>query len=150
MPVDTTRKISTPVEVTVAVPVNDTAAVAVDASDSVAVVDNTPKPVPAAPVKTNTRLWKEYTDSLVKVLNTEVMKSKQIKKDTYYVSIDYEIGTDGIVNVLNVLSTPSNALLQSNVKQMLESNPPRLNPFLDSSNQPKKVKRKQNFTITKE
>jgi hypothetical protein len=102
------------------------------------------------PVKTNTRLWKEYTDSLVKTLQDEALKSKQIKKNTYYLMVDYEIETDGQVTITNVTSTPENAFLQAQVKQIMDSTPLHLNPVTDSSNQAKKVKRKQQFTITKE
>ena len=132
----------------------DRAAHATDSVDSVAVIIDTlvtsSEPVKAVPAKTNTKLWKDYIDAMVKTLNAEALKSKQIKKDTYYVSIDYEIGTDGMVTVANVNSTPANAFLQSQVKQYLDTNPLHLNPTLDGANQPKKVKRKQNFGITKE
>jgi len=93
---------------------------------------------------------KEYTDSLVKALNDEALKSKQIKKGTYFLMADYEIETDGQVTFTNVTSTPENAFLQAQVKQIMDSTPLRLNPVTDSSNQPKKVKRKQQFTVTKE
>jgi hypothetical protein len=107
-------------------------------------------PATNVPAKTNTKLWKEYTDSLVKTLNDEVLKAKQIKKNTYYLMVDYEIGTDGQVTITNVTSTPENAFLEAQVRQIMDSTPLRLNPITDSSNQPKKVKRKQQFTITKE
>ena len=115
-------------------------------ADSAAVVA-----VPATiPAKSNTKLWKEYSDSLMKTLNDEVLKSKQIKKNTYYLMVDYEIGTDGQVTITNVTSTPENAFLQAQVKQIMDSTPFHLNPVTDSSNQPKKVKRKQQISITKE
>ena len=103
-----------------------------------------------APVRTNTKIWKDYIDSLVRNLKSEVLTSKKIKKDTYYLTLDYEIGIDGQVNVLNITSTPENSFLQAQVRQMLDSNPPHLIPVVDSANQPRKVKRKQNFNITKE
>lgn len=107
-------------------------------------------PANTVPPKTNTKLWKEYTDSLVRTLNDEVLKSKQIKKNTYYLMVDYEIETDGQVTITNITSTPENAFLQAQVKQIMDSTPFRLNPVTDSNNQAKKVKRKQQFTITKE
>ncbi len=103
-----------------------------------------------APAKSNTKLLKEYTDSLVKTLQEGPLKSKQIKKNTYFVMLDYEIDTDGQVNFTNVTSTPENSLLQAQVKQILDSTPLRLNPVTDSNNQGKKVKRKQQFSVTKE
>ncbi len=103
-----------------------------------------------APAKSNTKLLKEYTDSLVRTLQEGALKSKQIKKNTYYVMVDYEIDTDGQVTFTNVTSTPESSLLQAQVKQILDSTPLRLNPVTDSNNQGKKVKRKQQFSVTKE
>ena len=122
----------------------DTVTSKADSAAMVAVPANT------IPAKTNTKLWKEYTDSLVKILKDEILKAKQIKKNTYYLMVDYEIEMDGQVTITNVTSTPENAFLQAQVRQIMDSTPLRLNPITDSSNQAKKVKRKQQFTITKE
>lgn len=122
----------------------DTAAMKTDSAAAVAAPVNTP------PAKTNTRLWKEYTDSLVNSLHDGALKSKQIKKNTYYLMVDYEIETDGQVTITNVTSTPENSFLQAQVKQIMDSTPLRLNPVTDSNNQAKKVKRKQQFIITKD
>lgn len=104
----------------------------------------------SAPAKSNTKLLKEYTDSVVRALQEGPLKSKQIKKNTYFVMMDYEIDTNGEVNFTNVTSTPENSFLQAQVKQILDSTPLRLNPVTDSNNQGKKVKRKQQFSVTKE
>ncbi len=103
-----------------------------------------------ATVKNNNALWKEYMDSLLSTLKTDVLPSKKIKSDTYYLYVDYEIGADGQVNVTNVVSSPENSFLQEQVKQRLLLSAPQLAPVLDSSNKPRKVKRKYNFNITKE
>jgi hypothetical protein len=116
-------------------------------TDSAAIVAPVANPAPA---KTNTKLWKEYTDDLVKTLNDGVLKSKQIKKNTYYLMVDYEIATDGQVTFTNLTSTPENSFLLAQVRQIMDSTPLRLNPVTDSSNQSKKVKRKQQIIITKE
>lgn len=105
---------------------------------------------PAAPVKTNTKIWKEYTDSLVVTMKPEIDNAKKIKKDTYHVLVSYEIDTAGVVNITNVGITPENAMLQTQLKQYMEVTPPKLNPVLDSAQQPRKVKRSGSFTITKE
>lgn len=104
----------------------------------------------AVPVKSNTRLLKEYTDSLAGVLKTEVLSSKKIKKETYYLIVEYEIDTNGQTTVTNVISTPENSLLQEQVKERMLLAPPQLAPALDSNKQPRKVKRKYSFTVTKE
>jgi len=118
-----------------------------DTADSTATVA---APATIPPPKTNTKLWKEYTDDLVKNLQEGALKSKQIKKNTYYLMVDYEIDTDGQVTMTNVTSTPENSFLQAQVKQIMDSTPLRLNPVTDSNNQAKKVKRKQQFIVTKD
>jgi hypothetical protein len=122
----------------------DTATNKTDTAAAAAVPATTPPP------KSNTRLLKEYTDSVVRALQDEALKSKQIKKNTYYLMLDYEIDADGQVTFTNVASTPENSFLQAQVKQILDSTPLRLNPVTDSNNQAKKVKRKQQITVTKE
>ena len=121
----------------------------IDASDSATIVEATTK-TSNAPVKSNTKIWKEYTDSLISNLKAEVLTNKKLKKDTYFVTVDYEINTDGSVNIVNVVSTPENAMLQSEVRNRVELLPPQLAPVLDSTQQPRKVKRKHNFSVTKE
>jgi hypothetical protein len=103
-----------------------------------------------APVKNNNKIWKEYIDSLVTALKTEVLPSKKIKKDIYYLYVEYEIDTNGQVTTTNVISTPENSFLADQVKSRLIVSAPQLTPALDSANKPRKVKRKYNFNITKE
>jgi hypothetical protein len=89
-------------------------------------------------------------DSLVSTLKTDVLPSKKIKSETYYLYVDYEIGINGQVDVTNVVSSPENSFLQEQVKERLVLGAPQLTPVLDSTNKPRKVKRKYNFNITKE
>ncbi|MGZ8537174.1 MAG: hypothetical protein ACXWV9_02870 [Flavisolibacter sp.] len=104
----------------------------------------TPPPPPAAPTKTTTRIWKEYTDSLVKVLQAEVMSNKKIKKETYFITADYDLDLDGKVTVTNVIVNPENGILAAAVTDRMQISPPQLAPV------PRKIKRKVNFTITKD
>ena len=100
--------------------------------------------------KSNNKIWKEYIDSLQGSLKAEVLTNKKVKKETYYMMVEYELGTDNQVSILNVMASPENTFLQEQVKERILYNPPQLNPVLDGNNQPKKVKRKYSFTITKE
>ena len=104
----------------------------------------------ASSVKSNNKIWKEYMDSLVSTLKTDVLSSKKIKSGTYYLYVDYEIGPDGQVSITNVVSSPESEFLQQQVKERLLLGAPQLAPVLDSNNKPRKVKRKYNFNITKE
>ncbi len=105
---------------------------------------------PAAPVKSNNKIWKEYTDALITDMKAEVLSSKKVKKESYYLTVDYELATDGGVTILNVVCSPENEFLQQQVKDRITTSPPQLAAYIDSSKQPRKVKRKYNFGVTKE
>ena len=126
-----------------------TDAIAADpaAKDSVAAVATSSN---TTATKNNNQILKEYMDSLASTLKTEVLPSKKIKKDTYYLLVEYEIETNGQVNITNVTSTPENDFLRDQVKSRLIVSTPQLNPALDSNNKARKVKRKYTFNVTKD
>lgn len=108
-------------------------------------------PKEAAPAaKSNNTLIKEYVDSVSRYINTEVLSNKKIKKGTYYVTVSYSIETDGKVDITEVIVSPENAFLQSQIRSQLEMEPPRLEPVKNSAGTPRKVSRKYNFTLNKE
>ena len=100
-------------------------------------------------VADNNKMWKSYMDSMVITFNTEVLPSKKVKKETYYVFVDYEIGVDGQINVNNIIITPENSYLQQEIKQRIMLTAPKLNPVLSSTGKPMKSKKRYNFTLTK-
>jgi hypothetical protein len=111
--------------------------------------EETETPAANTPAKNNTRLWRDYVEALTPSLKSEVLTNKKIKKETYYLTVDYELSVDGTVDILNVSSSPENALLQSQVKERMMISPPQLNPVTNSTST-KKQKRKYNFNITKD
>jgi hypothetical protein len=117
------------------------------AKDSIAAVATNSN---SSATKNNNQILKEYMDSLAATLKTEVLPSKKIKKDTYYLLVEYEIETNGQVNITNVTSTPESDFLQDQVKSRLIVSTPQLSPALDSNNKARKVKRKYTFNVTKE
>lgn len=132
----------------------DTVAVAAEttATDTAAAEGEAGVPKETAPArKSNNALIKEYVDGVAKTVQEEVLAtSKKIKKGTYYITVSYAIETDGKVDITEVFVTPENALLQSQVRDRLEVEPPQLEPVLNSNGTPRKVTRKYNFTLTKE
>jgi hypothetical protein len=137
-----------PAEATKKGETTETAAATANNNEATATTD-APKET-SAPARSNTRIWKDYTDSLVNTLKTEVLSNKKIKKDTYYVTVDYEADAEGQVTVTNVTVLPANPYLQDQLKQRLTLTPPQLAPTFDSANKARKVKRKYNFTVTKD
>jgi hypothetical protein len=100
--------------------------------------------------KDNNKIWKEYLDSVISTFKTEVLPNSKIKEGTYYLLVEYEIGTDGQISINSVLSTPGNSWLQDQVKQRMTLTAPQMNPVLGTNNNPRKVLKKQNFTLVKE
>lgn len=100
--------------------------------------------------KNNNVLWKEFIDTVSSTLKTEVLPSKKVKRETYYITVSYTIGTDGQVEVTDVAVSPENSFLKDQVKSRLMADAPRLNPVLSSSGAPRKVNKRHNFTLTKE
>lgn len=99
--------------------------------------------------KDNSRIWKEYIDSIAGTLKMEVLPSKKIKSGTYYILVEYEIGTDGQVTINNVSCSPENSFLQQQVKERLTLTAPQMNPLLSAYGKPRKVIKKYNFTLSK-
>ena len=136
----TTVSVKDPVTTTTGTTATEAAVVA-----AVPPVEAPPVAAPAAaPPKTTTKIWKEYTDSLVKVLHAEVMSNKKIKKETYFITADYDLDLDGKVTVTNVIVNPENGILASAITDRMQIAPPQLAPV------PRKIKRKVNFSITKD
>jgi hypothetical protein len=99
--------------------------------------------------KDNNKLWKEFMNSFIETLNTEVLPNKKIKSGTYYILIDYEIGLEGQVTINNIYPSPENKFLEQQIKERLTLSAPQLNPVLLSTGKPRKAIKKYNFTLTK-
>ena len=126
-------------------------ATGVAAATGVVVATSDPiPPPPPAPVKSNNKIWKELTDSLIISMQSDVIANKKVKKETYFLTVEYEISETGEVSIVNVLVSPENEFLGNQVKDRLITSPPLLAPVVDSAGKARKVKRKYNFTITKE
>jgi hypothetical protein len=102
-----------------------------------------------AVTKDNTKLWKEYMDSMAITFKDEVLASKKIKDGTYTILVDYEIGPDGQITIKEVYPSPDNSTLAKEIKQRLILTAPTLSPVMGTNGKPRKVVKKYNFTLTK-
>lgn len=98
--------------------------------------------------KDNDEILKEFADTIISTLNTEVIPDRKIKSGSYFVLLNYEIGTDGQFAVNNVTVNPENSFLQEQVKERFNLFAPKMNPIFFNGN-PRKVLRKYNFTLSK-
>lgn len=142
---------------------NDSASVGVTKTDSTGklqadVVNKTPADSaagqpnavkPALRFEDNNKVWKKFIDQYSEVIKTEVLPSKKIKRGTYSVMIEYEIGTDGVVTTKNVTCTPENNYLVEQVKEKMMANTPQLAPLIRDG-VARKSSRRQVINFTKE
>ena len=97
----------------------------------------------------NPRIWKKFVDEYTGIFNTEVLQAKKIKKGTYTIMLDYEIGTDGVVSTKNITCMPENEYLVDQVKERMMPNAPHLAPLIRNGVAVKSGKR-QMIVLTKE
>lgn len=116
-------------------------------TDSLSKQNNTQKPVIS--YQDNNKIWKKFIDQYTSVINAEVLPDKKIKRGTYSVMIEYEIGTDGEVTTKNVTSTPPNNYLVEQVKERMMPDAPLLAPLIRDG-LPRKSARRQVIVFVKE
>jgi len=129
----------------------DTTAI-VAAAASVGIASTTPgDPAVAenAIPKDNNKIWKTFIDELSVTIKSEVLTSSKVKNGTYSVLIEYEIKTDGQVNIVNVASDPKNSFLEQQIKDRLTFNAPQLNPVMGTNGKPRIAAKKQMLTFVK-
>jgi hypothetical protein len=97
----------------------------------------------------NMRTWKKFTDEYVKTINAELSDSKKVKKGSYTVTLDYEIGTDGVVGMKSLLCDPKSETLIELINEKMMTNAPQLAPQIVNG-APKKSSKRSILIFTKE
>ena len=107
------------------------------------------------PVKTemkysdNNKVWKKFVDEYTPVINSEMLTSKKIKKGGYTVTLEYEIGTDGVVTTKNIICDPKSEQLTELIRERMMSNAPKLAPQIVNG-VPRKSNKRQVLIFVKE
>ena len=97
----------------------------------------------------NNKTWKKFIDEYKAVITAEMQTSRKIKKGDYTVTLEYEIGTDGIVSTKNIICDPKSEGLIELIKDRMMPNAPQLAPQIVNG-APKKSSRRQVLVFTKE
>ncbi|MCR6719050.1 MAG: hypothetical protein NVV59_01920 [Chitinophagaceae bacterium] len=135
-----------PVVKTVVVPTADgDSVVTIQTTEEGVVLDSA---VVAAP-RDNDEVWKEYTETLISELKTEVLPNKKVKAGSYSVLLVYEIDLDGSININTVSTSPSNDFLEQQIKNRMTLTAPTLTPLLNQFGKPRKAIKRQTITLTK-
>jgi len=97
----------------------------------------------------NNKTWKKFTDEYTKIITTEMSNTKKIKKGGYTVTLEYEIGTDGVVSTKNIICDPKSEALINLINERMMANAPQLAPQIVNG-APKKSSKRQILVFMKE
>ena len=97
----------------------------------------------------NNKTWKKFTDEYTKIITTEMSNTKKIKKGGYTVTLEYEIGTDGVVSTKNIICDPKSESLIDLINERMMANAPQLAPQIVNG-APRKSSKRQILVFVKE
>jgi hypothetical protein len=97
----------------------------------------------------NNKTWKKFTDEYNKIITTEMAATKKIKKGGYTVTLEYEIGTDGVVSTKNIICDPKSEALIDLINERMMANAPQLAPQIVNG-APRKSSKRQILVFVKE
>jgi hypothetical protein len=97
----------------------------------------------------NNKTWKKFTDEYTKIITTEMAATKKIKKGGYTVTLEYEIGTDGVVSTKNIICDPKSEALIDLINERMMANAPQLAPQIVNG-APRKSSKRQILVFMKE
>ena len=97
----------------------------------------------------NNKTWKKFVDEYKAVISAEMQISKKIKKGDYTVTLEYEIGTDGVVSTKNIICDPKSEALVDLIRERMMPSAPQLAPQIVNG-APKKSSRRQVLIFSKE
>jgi len=97
----------------------------------------------------NNKTWKKFTDEYTKIITLEMTTTKKIKKGGYTVTLEYEIGTDGVVSTKNIICDPKSEALIDLINERMMANAPQLAPQIVNG-APRKSSKRQILVFVKE
>ena len=97
----------------------------------------------------NNKTWKKFTDEYTKIITTEMAATKKIRKGGYTVTLEYEIGTDGVVSTKNIICDPKSEALINLINERMMANAPQLAPQVVNG-VPRKSSKRQILVFVKE
>lgn len=106
-------------------------------------------PKPELKYSDNNKTWKKFVDEYRAVITAEMQTSKKIRKGDYTVTLEYEIGTDGVVSTKNIICDPKSEGLVDLIRDRMMPNAPQLAPQIVNG-APKKSTRRQILVFSKE
>jgi hypothetical protein len=92
--------------------------------------------------------WKRFIETNVPIITQQANDSRKVKKGTYEIEIEYEIGLNGRVTTKGITSNPPNEFLTEQVTELMKR-PPVLAPPIYSDGKPRVLPARQTITVVK-
>lgn len=92
--------------------------------------------------------WKRFIETNSQIISQQADDNRKVKKGTYEIEVEYEIGLNGRVTTKGITCNPYNEFLIQQVTELMKR-PPVLSPPIYSDGKPRVLPAKQTITITK-
>ena len=94
------------------------------------------------------KLWKRFIESNTQIISQAADDTKKVKKGTYQIDVEYEIGLNGRITTKGVTCNPPNEFLTEQVTDLMKR-APVLSPPIYSDGKPRALPATQGITIVK-
>ena len=94
------------------------------------------------------KLWKRFIENNTQIISQQADETRKVKKGTYEIEVEYEIGLNGKVVTKGITCNPPNEFLIEQVTELMKR-PPVLSPPIYSDGKPRVLPAKQTITIVK-
>ena len=94
------------------------------------------------------KVWKRFVETNTQIVTQAADDTKKVKKGTYQVDVEYEIGLNGRVTTKGVTCSPTNEFLVEQVTEFMKR-APVLAPPVYSDGKPRVLPATQGITIVK-
>ena len=94
------------------------------------------------------RLWKKFIENNTQIISQQADDTRKVKKGTYQIEVEYEIGVNGRISTRGIVCNPPNEFLLEQVTELMKRTPV-LSPPIYSDGKPRPLAATQPITIVK-
>ena len=92
--------------------------------------------------------WKRFIETNTQIISQQADETRKVKKGSYEIEVEYEIGLNGRITTKGITSNPPNEFLIAQVTELMKR-PPILSPPIYNDGKPRVLPAKQSITIIK-
>lgn len=94
------------------------------------------------------RFWKKFIENNTQIISQQADDTRKVKKGTYQIDVEYEIGVNGRITTKGITCNPPNEFLLEQVTELMKRTPV-LSPPIYSDGKPRTLAATQPITIVK-